>query len=201
MLPEFDENTLRVQLASMPWPEALAFAAAGAERIAPNYETFYNETGWGDPASVRRGLDLIWQAAETATRMSERVVKQHLIDCEAAVPESEDFDSLFTSSAQDAVFAVCSLLDYLLDGSLDKLVLAARYPTDSVDLFVQEAEGMDPQDPQLEQRILCQPLMQQELARQQRDLRVLRAGGADAIGRARRSTITERTFELASGDR
>jgi uncharacterized protein len=196
MLPAFSENAIRADLASLSWPEALAFAAACVERIVPNYERFSRETGWGDPRSIGHALDVIWQATQTVSRVDEATLRQCLADCEAAVPESEDFHSLFTSGAQDAVFAVCSLLEFLLDGSLDRLVLAARYPTDSVDLYVQELEGMTPQDPLIENRILSHHLMQQELARQQRDLDLLRRRGMDAIRGIREAAAVERAFEM-----
>ena len=91
--------------------------------------------------------------------------------CEECAPDSEDFTSLYTSFAQDAVFAICSLLDFLLDGDVARIVGVARFSTDSVDLIVQEREAMDPRDPLRERKILEHPLMQQELMRQQRDLR------------------------------
>lgn len=46
----------------------------------------------------------------------------------------------------------------------------ATYATDSVDLYVQEIEGMSPVDPLLEQKILMHPLMQRELRQQEDDL-------------------------------
>ncbi|MGL1558168.1 hypothetical protein ACSTIJ_23390, partial [Vibrio parahaemolyticus] len=83
----------------------------------------------------------------------------------------------------DAVFAVCSLLDFVHQRDIKKLVNAVRYPTDSIDLYVQETAQMDAQDPKLESMILAHPLMQQELMRQQRDIDELRRGTRDSIDR------------------
>lgn len=77
------------------------------------------------------------------------------------------------TSAQDACFAVCGLLDYLLESDVDKIVQAATYATDSVDLYAQEIESMAPNDPQLEQKILTHRLMQRELAKQEEDLKAI----------------------------
>jgi uncharacterized protein YjaG (DUF416 family) len=102
-----------------------------------------------------------------------------LAQCDECAPDAEDFTSLYVASAQDAAFAICALLDFLLDGDLDRLVSVPRLSTDTVDLIVQEREDMDPRDPLREQRILEHPVMQQELVRQRRDL----AGAAElALG-------------------
>jgi uncharacterized protein YjaG (DUF416 family) len=102
--------------------------------------------------------------------------------CELAAPSSDDFTSIYVTAAQDACFAVCSLLDYVLENDIDKIVQAATYATDSVDLFVQEADGIEPGDPELEAKILGHPLMQRELERQDSDLEAM--SSADEISRS-----------------
>lgn len=89
---------------------------------------------------------------------------------------------------------MCSLLDYYAEGKLEQVALAARYPTDSIDLYVQEIEQMVPQDPALEAKILGHHLMQRELARQDRDLTVLESGGASAIGELLSRRFIEEAF-------
>ncbi|MBX7244153.1 MAG: YjaG family protein [Candidatus Sumerlaeaceae bacterium] len=150
--------------------QQLAFGAACCERMLPNYKTFMNEVGWGNVEPLRQAVDVAWEACEDE-RPSEAELRNLLSQCEQCTPDSEDYSSLYTASAQDAVFSVCALLDFLLDGDVDHIVTVARYSTDTVDLVVQEREGMDPQDARLEQRILQHAFMQQELARQKRDLR------------------------------
>jgi hypothetical protein len=198
MLPAFDEQALRERLTALPQAKALAFGAACAERILPNYLRFMRETGWGRIDRLRRALDLVWKIVETDIGTDEDVIRQILAECEATAPDSEDFGSLFTSGAQDACFAICNLLDFVLEKSNKCIVLAARYPTDSIDLYVQEVENIAPQDPMLESKILSHPLMQQELARQRRDLDVLQAESADAVGRVRRTSASEDVLQLAS---
>lgn len=74
------------------------------------------------------------------------------------------------------------------------VVLAARYSTDSLDLLVQEAEGMDPNASNLKASIVASPMMQQELRRQRRDLDALRHG--EALGVLRRRARRESILEL-----
>lgn len=169
MEPAFNDKRTLHALAAMQSHQQLAFGAACCERMLPNYETFTQEVKWRDDGPLRRALDTVWKACE-GLLPADPHVGDLLSECEHCAPDSAEFTSLYTSSAQEAAFAVCSLLDFLLDGEVDHIVSVPRYSTDSVDLFVQEREDMDPRDPAREQRILEHPLMQQELGRQRRDL-------------------------------
>lgn len=137
--------------------------------MLPNYEKFLQEVGWGDVGPLRRALDSVWEAYEEGPRPNRELLDL-LSQCEKCAPNSEDFISLYVSSAQDAAFAICALLDFLLDSDLNRIISVPQMSTDSVDLIVQEQENMDPHDPLLESKILEHPLMQQELARQRRDI-------------------------------
>ncbi|XYH97778.1 DUF416 family protein [Sorangium sp. So ce1128] len=163
-------NALTIELMSnLARHQQLAFGAACCERMLPNYQTFTREVSWGDVVPLREALDTVWVACDSE-RVADAQSRDMLSKCEECAPSSEGFTSIYTSSAQDAVFAICSLLDFLLDGDVARVVSAARFSIDSVDLVVQEREAMDPRDPLREHKILTHPLMQQELLRQQRDL-------------------------------
>jgi uncharacterized protein YjaG (DUF416 family) len=165
----FNDKRTHEALSKMRTHQQLAFGAACCERMLPNYETFMREVNWGEVGPLRRALDVVWEVCE-GMRLREGELRDMLLRCEQCAPDSEDFTSLYTSSAQDAAFAVCALLGFLLDGDVGRIVSVPRFSTDSVDLVVQEQEDMDPRDPLREQKILEHPLMQQELVRQQRDL-------------------------------
>lgn len=150
----------------------LAFGAACCERLLPNYKAFQEDTGWGSISPIQDALNLVWSFV-SGQQPSFGDVKYVLDECESVGPDSDDFESLRTGFAQDACFAVCSLLDYLLNSNPERIVQAATYATDSVDLFVQELEKMAPNDPELEQKILAHPLMQRELAQQEKELQMI----------------------------
>ncbi len=165
----FNEERILEVLSKLRSHQQLAFGAACCERMLPNYDTFVREVGWRDAAPLREALDTAWEFCESQ-RLPGAELREMLSKCEECAPESENFTSLYISSAQDAVFAICSLLDFLLDTDAAHIVNVARFSTDSVDLIVQEREAMDPRDLLRERKILEHPLMQQELVRQQRDL-------------------------------
>lgn len=166
----FSEKRMRDGLSNLQIYQQLAFGAACCERMISNYETFVREEAWRDVGPLRGALDALWDACE-GQPLAEEAVRDLLARCEECAPDSEEFTSLYTSAAQDAVFAVCSLLDFLLDRNVDRIISASRFSIDSIDLIVQEREDMNPCDPLREQKILEHPLMQQELVRQQRDLK------------------------------
>ena len=181
MLPAFNEQQTTYNLKSLDWTCGLAFGAACASRIIPVFDRFRLETRWGDIEPMLRAMDTIWGSTENAVLPMSSIIERLLAECEDQVPDSEEFHSLFTSGAQDSVFAVCSLLDFCTDMQPERLALAARYPTDCIDLYVQEVENMRASDADLEANILRHPLMQQELKRQKRDLHLLIQMGRGAI--------------------
>lgn len=171
---------MREQLLALDSGKRLVFGALCCERLLPNYLTFQKEAGWGDFAAVRKALDYVWAHVYGSAQQNAEIVDASSA-CELAAPSADDFTSLYVTAAQDACFAVCSLLDYVLENDIDKIVQAATYATDSVDLFVQETDGIEPGDPGLEAKILRHPLMQKELERQASDLEAIRL--AHAISR------------------
>jgi hypothetical protein len=141
--------------------QQLAFGASCRERLLPNSSAFQRDTGWGDISPVRRALDFVWSflyGESIDLDEAEGITAA----CEAVTPSSDDFESLYVTAAQDACFAVCSLLDCLRQDDVERIVQVATYATDSVDLYVQEVENMAANDPQLERKILAHRLMQRE---------------------------------------
>jgi hypothetical protein len=172
LMPAFNSSTLKERLKRLDTKRQLTFGVLCCERLLPNYLAFQKDSGWGDVAPVRQALDYVW-AFLCGQQLDPQEIKKSIELCESAAPNSDDFVSLYVTSAQDACFAVCGLLDYLLESDVDKIVQAATYATDSVDLYVQEIENMTPNDPQLEKKILSHRLMQRELAQQEEDLKAI----------------------------
>src|SRR5215470_14621742 len=126
----FDDKRAFEALSKMEGHQQLAFGAACCERMLPSYETFMREANWGDVGPLRRALDTVWDACE-GNRPGEAELREMLSQCEPCAHEAEDFESLYTSSAQDAAYAVCALLDFVLDGDPSRIVSVARFSTDS----------------------------------------------------------------------
>ena len=177
VLPEFNAEFLKERLIKLDSKRQIAFGAICCERLLPNYLAFQKDAGWGDINPIRKALDLVWFYLNGETRNIQEI-KDLTDSCESVAPSSDDFESLYVTSAQDACFAVCCLLDYLLENDVGKIVQVATYATDSVDLYVQEIENMAPNDPELEQKILTHQLMQKELTQQEENLKAIEQASA-----------------------
>ncbi len=173
MLPRFDEERLHSELRRLGYQKQLAFGVLCSERLLPNYEAFNAETGHGDISVLRNAVELLWDNVLHAG-MEIALLQSTNAACEAQAPSSNAFESLFITAAQDACFSLCALMDFVESADLDRVVVAARYAIESIDLYVQEIERMNPGDSQLEEKILSHPLMQDELLRQQNCLEELK---------------------------
>jgi uncharacterized protein YjaG (DUF416 family) len=170
MMPAYKSEVLKERLNQLDEKKQLVFGALCCERLLPNYVAFQQDTNSGNIMVVRQSLDIIWKFISNEN-ISKKDLETQIASCEAAAPNSSEFDSLYVTVAQDACFAVCCLLDCLMNMEVDKIAQTATYATDSVDLYVQEIENMKPDDPYLENKILSHPLMQRELLQQEEDLK------------------------------
>lgn len=173
----YNKDDVLTRLENLPHEKRLAFAAACCERLVGNYVAFKSDTGWGDQSALQNAIARIWSCSVGAAIAPDEV-HQLTEACESVAPDADHFESLFTASAQDAVFAVCSILDYLQDRDIAKLGQCSSYPVDSVDLYVQETENLAANASDLEERIREHRLMQQEIKRQYTDLSLLESGGS-----------------------
>src|ERR1700674_1235890 len=101
----FDENELRSQLSALPTLYRVAFAASCCERLVPNYHGFFLMERWGDYSAVVRCLDEIWNHLGGAT-VNEDLHKQLMDACRQALPDTDDFTSIFTAAALNAGVAI-----------------------------------------------------------------------------------------------
>ncbi|XXY53397.1 DUF416 family protein [Sorangium sp. So ce269] len=170
----FNGSALERSLAPLPREALIAFGLSCCERLYPNYVAFKRETGWGEPDVLRKSLDLAWGVLE-GFGPSHDSVNSARQEVQRAEPETEDFDTILVSSALDAAAAVGLVLKFIEEGGVGTIVEIASLCRDTVDMFVQDQDGLVPNDPKLEERILNHRLMQRELQRQQDDLLALRS--------------------------
>ena len=175
MTERYDEQRLQKQLAGLGKSGLVMFALSIAERMLPNYRRFVRESGWGDGSVLRTALDLGWSWLENG--IIEIDDAQVLRDaCLKQAPNPEDFTSLFVSAALDAANSAVIVVELLSDTNIEKVIEIASYGRDTVDMYVQELEGMPPNAPDLEERIRLHAMMQRELSNQRKALKSIAAG-------------------------
>lgn len=179
----FNESQLVTTLNELPIRKRVAFAAACCERVLPNYEAFVlaeklaTPSGRADMALLNCSLDVVWRFVKSGT-LSTKQVSHLMSQCEAVIPDSDEFSSIFTGAAANAAASVIYTLQSCLDGDSNRIALVGRLVIDSLDeyLYIVNAPhtGYEAHDPLFDHWIQQAPLIRAELDRQQHDLDVLK---------------------------
>lgn len=172
IIPAFNANALKKRLLSLDSKKRLLFGALCCERLIRNYIPFHEQASWGDVNILEVSLESMWSFL-SGNSLDTSKVKKLLDDCIQITPDSDEFEHPLLSVAQDACFAICNLLDYVLTGDTDNILHIATYATDSVDFYIHFVEKVDISNPDREKIILKHPLMQRELAQQENSLRAI----------------------------
>lgn len=167
----FDEGALEEKLAVIDIWKQNFFHVSVAQRVLPSYAAFSKEERLGN-TSILENAFLSVKGAYFGNK--EEIDFQKLSkDCLAVAPDTEDFDSTYTSSALDAAIVVSNLAKCY--GCFDPALIieSAGLIRDSVDMFLQDLEDLDLYDMVLESKILRHYLMQRELKAQRHTLEYL----------------------------
>jgi uncharacterized protein YjaG (DUF416 family) len=193
----FDPISLKHGLDQLTAMRRVVFGAACCERLLPNYAAFAHEVQWGQPEILRAALDYVWHVIDSGN-VDRAEINRLVEECDAVIPDTEDFDTSSVSAALDAGSAVVETLRALLDGDSQRIVDVASFCRDTVHMYIQDRDQLDyDSDPLFETKIMQDPLMERELGRQSAVLsellntRVfdramlnrLRGGGQSSIGR------------------
>lgn len=166
-----EENSL-ASLAALSRKKQLAFALLVFERLLPSLIAFSKDTGFDD-SNCLQARDAVWSALQNG---SEGALDQSLNEaCLKNAPDTEDFSHELTSSALNAVLAISDIIDFALDGSTDHIVNVSTLARDSVYLYLSNLEHSIVSSSEEDERIAADPLMQQELRREEEDIKFLAA--------------------------
>lgn len=146
----------------------IAFTYAICVRLLPHYQAFFKAEGWGNPAVLHSALTILQQAVFSAPAVAD--LQQQYQQVEEVTPDSDDFGDTLGSFALDTCCALLSALDFVLKGTDQYVLDVAVLARNTVDLYVQELGNMEPNDPQLEQKINRSPYMVQEVSWQREAL-------------------------------
>jgi uncharacterized protein YjaG (DUF416 family) len=163
-------------LESLSKQSRICFAASCCERLIPNYRAFWKLEKWGDANRLDNTVDLIWAHLE-GQEFSSQQINELMALLETIGPDTEDFISLWTGPAVDAVGAVISTLQCCIDGDATHAVAVGWLAVESVYHYLSVVN--DPEldvhqaDPSFERFVLEAPLMNAELQKQLQDLALL----------------------------
>lgn len=166
----YDEARLTEALTALPSTARAMFAATCAERMLPVYRWFKRRTDYGDPAALELALEEVWRSfgGHVSKYLESR---RELI--EDLVPGEDDSWVDESAYAQNATAAVAYAIGALLTGSVSDAVAASYQPYEALDYRVTNRDDVDINAADAERSIVSDPLIQQELRRQRRDLETL----------------------------
>lgn len=163
----FDETKLHQQLTKLPYWKQQLFLLTICQRLLPSYNAFLTQESIEDKNVLPLMIEKVWVTLEGG------VTKMDFSDevrvAEDIAPDTEEYDSILVSSALDAAIAISILMRTFTEVDTALIVEGVSLARDSVDMYVQELENMNSQDPKLELMIQDHKLMQLELQRQNDD--------------------------------
>jgi uncharacterized protein len=195
---EFDKKALRERLELLSDKQRLAYALLVAERFWQNYLPFHRQKGWGDPALLRKILDLAWTSffevdlVINVDKLLERLNKM--------TPDSEDFSGAYAEQATSAAIIISYLASFLKTRAVADVEYLSQAAFDAVYGFVGWKLWGDQNlvmTQEMEKQQVSHPLVQEELQRQRNDIEMVSAldlNSVDAVEKLR----TERAQQLES---
>jgi RHS repeat-associated protein len=164
----FDHDQLLAQISRLTPSCKLALCAASAEPLIGFYEQFWHLRGEG-PSAFRKYLDAIWDYLEKGPDQSGPAAEEMLTTAQRNVPDEDEIPA--DSYAQESALAVTYALDVWVTSRNDMVLACLEQCYNVADNFVLNTTvltDMISEDDEL--AVLAHPVVQAELARQQRDL-------------------------------
>ena len=166
----FNEVELTEKIEQLPTRLRTAFAAACAERLTVAYARFSALTGRGNLAAFKTILARLWSDL-IGTEMSHAEVEEQIKSCMKLIPHEDEGPWVFEqAAAEDATAALAYVLRCRRGGQAREASWAARRAYEALDHFVRNQGQIDTSAAGAEARVLANPLVQCELARQERDI-------------------------------
>jgi len=167
----FDESELMREFEGVPHWKVLVFILVICQRLIPSFRAFSAETGFSGEKVLTSFIEKAWETLGAGISVAD--YSNEMKVAETVAPDTEEHESSLASSALDSAVAVSLLMKAFQKEQTKAALEVASLSRDSVDMYIQDIDHIDPLDPELEVRILSHDLMQKELQRQREDLEFL----------------------------
>jgi len=155
------------KLQTLDIAKQVVFAYLTCERLFNNYAYFSNNFDFGEPSALREAIDFLYLNI-FEKNPDKNKINLLIKEVEKNTPDTEDFNTIFVSSALDACSALYHSLLFLIDKDFANISYISTAATDSVDMYIQEIDGLDfNADKNFQQKIDNHSLMRKEVAIQQ----------------------------------
>jgi hypothetical protein len=167
------KEEVKSKLVAIPDKGKVLFAILICERLYPNYVAFQKINNWGDHSILQEGIALIRQYLIKEDLFDVDEITNVIESINEITPSTEDFSGIITSFALDACTAVLDTLEFLVDKNPEHIADVATYARDTVDMYIQEKDDLNANDPMIEEKIAKDPFMVKEKSIQRELLKKL----------------------------
>lgn len=163
---------LEKELKSLEGWQLSAFSAAVTERMYPNFSLFANLLEFGDRQQVRTILDGVWsQLANSGAKMNFEVQQANV---ESNMPDLDEFDMYGASPALDAMVALYSCINCLLEPNRTEAANVGNLSQECVATYIEVTAESQLSDEELIRFISNHEILLQEEAFQEEVIKRLR---------------------------
>lgn len=151
---------LEKELKALEGWQLTAFSVAVTERMYPNFALFANLLEFGDAPQIRSIVDGVWnRLSNSGAKMNFEVQQANV---EANMPDLDEFDMYGASPALDAMVALYSTINCLLEPNRADAAGVGNLSQECVATFIEVTSDSDMSDEQLLRHIADHEMMVQE---------------------------------------
>lgn len=148
------------------WPQKAMFVAIMAENMLYCYEFFHRSENWGNPEILKESISLLYQSVFTNPNDLKEEASICLEKIYIVAPDLDDFEGGTASYGLDSCVVIDDALNFLHAQSSVYIERVVNAIANTLDMYIQEKENIDSQDPNREDKIANDPYMLNEIGRQ-----------------------------------
>jgi uncharacterized protein YjaG (DUF416 family) len=164
--------SVTTRLNTLSFRHKVLFAILACERMLPSYIHFHNNEKWGSVTVLKDTLAFLYTCTLNG-HIDTPIIDKLKFDMEQNAPDLDEFSSPSTSYALDTCITYLEALEYTKTKNDTHLSNVVESLLDTVDMFIQEQDDLDPSDTHLEEKISKNKYMMNEIERQNTILSVL----------------------------
>lgn len=165
-------KSIEKKIVKLSFKQQILFAVLTCEKLLPNYRQFSNSIKWGNIEILEEAIVMIYQFLQDIELNDAELdgIYEKIIEI---TPNVENFEGDLPSYALDTCSAISDAIEFLLSEDQSYLLNIVSIARDTIDMFIQESEDLDPKDEDLEDKIAQNEYMKKEYNRQHDILRKL----------------------------
>lgn len=158
-------NKIQREISNFHSSQLALFNVMACEKVLPIYSLFFQQEAWGNISILEEALITQYQFILNLP-ISESEIDNILEEIKSNAPNLDEFSNGLASCALDACIIFSESINFLKMKKLEYSLSVASTSRDLVDMFIQEANNISPNDPALEVKIQENPFMKREVNRQ-----------------------------------